>query len=240
MRAELNARYKTATLGVLWFILNPLILMLILVTVFGRFIKLGIPNYPVFMLAALLPWTYFHMGVSNAGTSLPRASGLVKRVYIPRAFIPLSAVLASLVHFLISLALLLVLMIAVGVPVTGSVLLIAPVLVLQTALIAGVGLLIASLNVFYRDIEHALAPALMCLFYVTPIFYPMSYVPEAWRGLYALNPLVGIIETFRCALIDGTAPPLHLLVRAALVSLALLVLGAAVFRRGEPYFDDYV
>ena len=238
--AELNARYKTATLGVLWFVLNPLVLMLILVVVFGRFIKLGIENYPVFVLAALLPWTYFQMGVTNAGTSIPRASGLVKRVRIPRAFIPLSAVVASLVHFLISLTLLVVLMIALGVPLTRYLLFIPPVIVLQTALIAGVGLLLASLNVFYRDIEHALAPSLIGLFYATPIFYPLSYVPAPWRSWYILNPMVGIIETYRCTLIGATAPPADVLVSAALTSLALLAIGTVVFHRGEPYFDDYV
>lgn len=240
MLAELNARYKTATLGVLWFVLNPLVLMLILVVVFGRFIKLGIENYPVFVLSALLPWTYFQMGVTNATTSIPRASGLVKRVSIPRAFIPLSAVVASLVHFLVSLALLVILMIVLDLPMTGYLLLIPPVIVLQTALIAGVGLLGASLNVFYRDVEHALAPSLIGLFYVTPIFYPLSYVPAAWRSWYVLNPMVGVIETYRCTLIGGTAPPTDALVSAALMSLALLIIGTVVFHKGERYFDDYV
>ena len=238
--AELNARYKTAALGVLWFVLNPLILMLILVAVFSRFIRLGIENYPVFVLSALLPWTYFQMGVTNGGTSIPRASGLVKRVYIPRAFIPLSAVLASLVHFLISLVLLVVFMLAVGVPLSGDLFWIPPVIVLQTLLIAGVALLVASLNVFYRDVEHVLTPALMCLFYGTPIFYPLSFVPEAWRSVYILNPMVGVIETYRCTLVEHTAPPADVLASAAVTSLALLVIGTAVFLRGEPYFDDYV
>ncbi|MGH7899783.1 MAG: ABC transporter permease [Candidatus Binatia bacterium] len=238
--AELTARYKTATLGVLWFVLNPLLLMLILVVVFDHFIKLNIENYPVFVLSALLPWTYFQMGVSNAASSIPRASGLVKRVWIPRALIPLSAVLASLVHFLISLVLLFALMIAVDLPLTGYALLIPVAVVLQTALIAGIALLISSLNVFYRDVEHVLPPALIGLFYVTPIFYPLSYVPPAWRDWYIVNPMVGIIEIYRRTLLESALPSADLLEAAAIGSLVVLVLGVAVFRRSEPYFDDYV
>ena len=238
--AELTARYKTATLGVLWFILNPLLLMLILAVVFGRFIRLGIPNYPVFVLSALLPWTFFQMGVTNAGTSIPRASGLVKRVRIPRVFIPLSAVLASLVHFLISLSLLFALMIVLGVPLTRYVLLIPAVIVMQTVFVAGTSLLVASLNVFYRDVEHVLAPALVRLFYVTPIFYPLSYVPPAWHDWYILNPMVGIVETYRRTLIDGSFPAAELLRASAITSVVILAIGIVVFHKSEPYFDDYV
>jgi len=238
--AELTARYKTATLGVLWSILNPLLLMLILVVVFGHFVRLGIENYPIFVLSALLPWSFFQTSVVNATGSLPRASGLVKRVRIPRAFIPLSAILASLVHFLISLGLLFMLMLALGVPLTATVLLIPPVIVLQAVLLVGVSLLVSSLNVFYRDIEYILAPALSGLFYLTPIFYPLSYVPPAWRGWYALNPMVGIIEAYRRMLIDGSFPAPRLLATSAMTSLAILVVGTAVFHWAEPYFDDYV
>jgi ABC-type polysaccharide/polyol phosphate export permease len=238
--AELTARYKTTTLGVLWFILNPLLLMLILVAVFDHFIQLKIANYPVFVFSALLPWTFFQMGVENAGTSIPRASGLVKRVRVPRAFIPISAVLASLVHFLISLVILFALMVALNVPMTVNVVWLPAVIFVQTVLVLGISLLVASLNVFYRDVEHVLSPALLGLFYLTPVFYPLSYVPPAWLRWYILNPMVGIVATYRRTLVDGALPPWRALATSALTSLVLLVIGALVFRRVEPYFDDYV
>lgn len=240
VRSELTARYKTTTLGILWFILNPILTMLILVIVFQRLIRLDIENYPIFVLSALLPWTFFQMSLSHAATAIPRAAGLVKRVRVPRAFIPLSAVLASLVHFLISLVLLLVWMAVLGAPFTRHLLLLPVLIAVQLVFVSGAALLVSSLAVPYRDVEYALEPALRVLFYLTPTFYPLSYVPPRWLDWYLLNPMAGIVESYRQTILHGALPSPSVLLIAAATSLATLVLGIVAFRRLEPNFDDHV
>lgn len=238
--AELTARYKTTAFGILWFIVNPMVMMGILVMIFGQVVHLSIPNYPAFVLSALLPWTFFQMGVNNAAGSLSRASGLVKRVRIPREFVPLSAVMAGLIHFLISLVLLFVLMAFMKVRVSPFVMFLPIVIAIELAFLTGAGLLIASLNVLYRDIEYVLSPALQALFYFTPVFYPISYVPQRWLRWYLLNPMAGIIELYRNVLVAGWPASRLVLQMAVITSLITLVAGVLVFRRLEPHFDDYI
>ncbi len=240
VRAELTARYKTTTLGILWFVLNPLFTMLILVVVFERLIRLNIENYPVFVLSALLPWTFFQMGLVNASSSISRSAGLVKRVRVPRMFIPLSAVLASLVHFLMSLVVLFALMAALRAPVTRTVLWLPAVILVQLVFLVGASLLLSSVAVVYRDVEYALEPALRALFYLTPSFYPLSYVPQRWLRWYLLNPMAGLVETYREILLHGTLPATIVLVMPVITSAAMLALGFVVFQRTEAHFDDHV
>ncbi len=238
--AELTARYKTTALGILWFVLNPVLSMVIMIVVFRLFIDLNIPNYPVFVLSALLPWTFFQMGLSNASGSIPRSSSLVKKVLIPRAFIPMAAIVASLVHFLISLSVLFLLMAATRAPFTLYILWLPAVIVLQMFFLAGAGLLTASLNVFYRDIEYVMDPLMRAMFYLTPSFYPLSWVPKRFLTLYLLNPMAGIIEIYRQTLTEGAFPGLKLLGITSVASLAMLIVGVIVFTRCEPYFDDFI
>ena len=238
--AELTARYKTTALGILWFIVNPIVMMGILVIVFGNMVHLSIPNYPAFVLCALLPWTFFQTAISNAAGSLSRALGLVKRVRIPREFIPLSALIAALVHFLISLGLLFVIMWFTRVRVSPFVFLLPVIVTIQMVFLVGACLLVASLNVLYRDLEHILAPALQALFYFTPTFYPLSYVPKQWLRWYLVNPMAGIIELYRNVLVAGWPASALVLEMALGTSLITLVLGIFVFSRLELHFDDYI
>jgi len=238
--AELTARYKTTALGILWFIVNPMVMMGILVMIFGRVVHLAIENYPAFVLSALLPWTFFSMSVTNAAGSLSRASGLVKRVRIPREFVPLSALMAGLVHFLISLLMLFALMAFMRVRISPLIVFLPVVISLQLAFLTGASLLIASLNVLYRDIEHILSPALQALFYFTPTFYPLSYVPKQWLRWYLLNPMAGIIELYRNTLVAGWPASMMVVQMAVITSLITLAAGVLVFRRLEPHFDDHI
>src|ERR1700732_3017327 len=150
--AQLTARYKTTVFGIVWFIVNPMVLMGILVLIFGRVVHLSIRDYPSFVLSALLPWTFFQMGLTNAAGSLSRASGLVKRVRIPREFVPLSALMAGLVYFLISLLIVFALLAFMKVRVSPFIPFLPVVIALQMAFLTGACLLIASLNVVYRDV----------------------------------------------------------------------------------------
>jgi len=240
VRAELSARYKTTAFGIVWFIANPMVLMGILVLIFSRVVHLGIPNYPAFVLSALLPWTFFQMGLNNAAGSLTRAAGLVKRVRIPREFVPLSALMAELVHFLISLILLFVVMWFLRARISPWIVFLPLVMVIQLVFMTGAGLLMASLNVLYRDVEHMLSPALQALFYFTPTFYPLSYVPQGWLRWYLLNPMAGIIELYRNVLLAGWPPSILVVKMAAITSLVVLTIGILVFRRLDPLFDDYM
>ncbi|HYA35923.1 MAG TPA: ABC transporter permease [Candidatus Binataceae bacterium] len=238
--SELAARYKSTVLGLLWFIVNPLLMMAILIIVFSRVIRLDIPHYPLFVLTALLPWTFFQMGINNASSSLSRSSGLVKRVRIPREFVPLAAVAASLVHFLVSLALLFLAIAISGVELSWRMAALPLAIILQTAFLSGAALLTSSLNVFYRDVEHLLGPVVQALFYLTPTFYPISYVPHRWLLLYLMNPMAGIVQTYRTILFGGTAQSAIALAMALVTSVAMLAAGVATFRKLEPWFDDYL
>jgi len=238
--SELTARYKSTALGLLWFIVQPLLMMTILIIVFSRVIRLDIPHYPLFVLTALLPWTFFQMGINNASSSLSRASGLVKRVRIPRGFVPLAAVAASLVHFIVSLILLFGVIAVSGADLSWRMAWLPAAIILQTVFLSGAALLTSSLNVFYRDVEHLLGPVVQALFYLTPTFYPISYVPRRWMLLYLMNPMAGIVETYRTVLLGGTAQSAIALAMALATSAAMLAAGVATFRRLEPWFDDYL
>jgi lipopolysaccharide transport system permease protein len=240
VRTDLAVRYKTTGLGALWFLLNPLLMAGILTLVFQHVVRLDIPRYPVFVLAALLPWTFFQMGLGNAATSVTRAAALVKRSSVPRVLLPLSAIGASLVHFGLSLLILFGVMLVLGTPFTGYLLLLPLAILLQLACLTGLGLLTAGLNVVYRDVEHVLAIALRLGFYLTPSFYPVAYVPSGWRDLYLLNPTAAIIEIYRRTLAEGGPVPVRVWASTAVTSLALLLLGGWLFRRLEPRFDDHV
>lgn len=240
VRADLSARYKTTAFGILWFIANPMVLMGILVLIFGRVVHLSIPNYPAFVLSGLLPWTFFQMGLSNAAGSLSRAAGLVKRVRIPREFLPLSTLISGMVHFLISLLMLFAVMWFLKARISPWIVFLPAVMVIQLIFMTGAGLLMAALNVLYRDVEQMLTPALQALFYITPTFYPLSYVPQEWLRWYLINPMAGIIELYRNVLLAGW-PASMLVVKMSIVgSLVVLIIGILVFRRLDPYLDDYM
>jgi ABC-type polysaccharide/polyol phosphate export permease len=238
--AELTARYKTTAFGILWFIVNPMVMMGIMVMIFGKVVHLTIENYPAFVLSALLPWTFFQMGLMNAASSLSRSAGLVKRVRIPREFVPLSTIIAALVHFLISLLMLFGLMWFMRVRFSPFLVFLPIIIAIQLVFLTGASLLVASLNVLYRDIEHILSPALQALFYFTPTFYPLSYVPKQWLRWYLLNPMAGIIELYRNAIMAGYPASALVLKMAIVTSVITLLLGVMVFRRLELHFDDYM
>jgi len=238
--AELTARYRSAALGLLWFVLTPLVLMIVLTIVFEYVIDLGVPDYPVFVLSALLPFTFIQVALLNCSTSISRSPGLIKRAHIPRIYLPLAAVGANLVHFVISLVLLFPLMVAMGVPLTPALLLLPLAIGLAVAVVTGAGLLAGALNVAHRDVELILSAGMRVLFYLTPIFYPLSAVPEQWQPFYCLNPVVGVIEMHRTLLLDGSLPPAWLMGITVASTAVLLVVGVVVFVRRQPDFEDYL
>jgi lipopolysaccharide transport system permease protein len=241
MWRDVKVRYKQTLLGAAWAVIQPLFAMAIFTLFFGRLAGVpsdGIP-YAIFVYAGLLPWMFFSNAVTNSGNSLVGSSNLISKVYFPRMIIPAAAVGAGLIDFAIALLILVVLMIYYGVAVTLHVLMF-PVLVALTMLLAlGVGMLMSGLNVKYRDVRHALPFVIQLWMFATPIVYPASLVPAKWRLAYALNPLTGIIEGYRCSLFRMDFD-WALVATSAGITLAILIFSAYSFRRMEKSFADAV
>lgn len=239
---DLKVRYKQTVLGVAWAIIQPLFTMLIFTLFFGRLA--GVPSdgvpYPVFVYAGLLLWTFFSNAVTASGNSLVGNSNLLSKVYFPRLFIPSATVGAALVDLSIAFVILVGLMIYYSVAVTWSILML-PVLVLLTTLLAvAIGTWLSALNVKYRDIRFALPFLIQVWMFVSPIIYPPSFVPEKWRWLLALNPLTGIIDSFRVSLFGHQQFNWGMLAVSTVMTLALLAYSAYVFWRMEENFADIV
>lgn len=240
---DIKVRYKQTALGATWAIIQPFFTMVVFSLFFGHLAKMpsdSIP-YPLFSFAALVPWTFFANGLSQSSNSLVGNARLVSKVYFPRLVIPLSSVLAGLLDFAIAFVVLIGMMAFYGVYPSLLPLCALPFLLLLALITAtGVGLWLSAMNVHYRDIRYAIPFLIQVWMFSTPVAYPSSLLHEPWRTLYGLNPMVGVVEGFRWALLGAnTAPGLIVLV-STLVSLALLVSGAFYFRRMEKSFADVV
>ncbi len=239
---DVKIRYKQAALGVAWAVLQPFFTMVIFSVIFGSLVNLssdGIP-YPVFSYVALLPWQFFAGSLSRAGTSLVANRNLLTKVYFPRLVIPFSAIGASLVDFAIAFVILLGLMLFYHITPTWAVVTL-PLFILLAALTAlAVGLWLSALNVQYRDFEHAIPFIVQAWMYASPVVYSVQVVPQGiGRILYGLNPMAGVIQGFRWALVGG-APPDALLLVSSLAVILLLLTGLSYFRRMEESFADIV
>lgn len=239
---EIKARYKQTVLGASWAVLQPLALMVIFTVVFSYFTRLpsdGIP-YPLFAYAALLPWTFFAGSLARGVGSLVANQALVRKIYFPREIMPLAAVAAGFVDFAIAAVLFIGMFIYYGVPLTGNALFLVPILVIQVTFVLGIVLLLAPLNVFYRDIGHVLPLLIQVWMFASPIIYPLSMVPERFRGIYALNPMVGIIDGYRKTLIQGLPPDFAALQSAAVVAAVCFLGGIVLFKRLEFKLADVI
>lgn len=239
---DIKVRYKQTVLGVAWAILQPFMTMVVFSIFFGRLAKVpsdGMP-YPVFAFCALLPWQLFANALTASGNSLVANQQLITKVYFPRLIIPISAVLAGLVDFGISFLVLIGMMFYYGIVPTAAVLALPLLILLAIATALAVGLWLSALNVQYRDVRYTIPFLTQFWLFATPIAYPSSLVPEALRTLYGLNPMVGVVEGFRWALLgktDGIGP---LVIVCALVVVILLFGGLVYFRRMERTFADIV
>jgi lipopolysaccharide transport system permease protein len=240
---DIVVRYKQTAIGVAWALIQPLLLMVILTFVFGRLAKLpsdGIP-YSLLVLCGLLPWFFFSQAFSSASSSLIGNANMVSRIYFPRMLIPLSAVAVCLVDFAITFGLLIVYALMSGVLPDWRVIALPGFLLLAISTAVGAGLWIAALNVKYRDFRYVVPYLVQIGMYVSPVGFSSVLVPEKWRIVYALNPMVGVIDGFRWSLLGGRTelflPGLFL---SVLLSLGLLVSGIAYFRKTERHFADLI
>lgn len=239
---DIKVRYKQTALGAAWAVLQPVLTMVVFSIFFGNLA--GIPSgevpYPVFAYTALVPWTFFANAVTQASNSLVQQEAILTKVYFPRIIVPLAAVLAGLVDFAIAFVVLVGMLFAYGIVPTAAVITL-PLLVIFAALTAfAVGLWLSGLNVRYRDVRYTLPFIVQVWLFASPVAYPSSLVPEAWQPLYGLNPMVGVIDGFRWALLGDVAAPGASFYVSILMVIAILVGGLAYFRHMERSFADAV
>jgi lipopolysaccharide transport system permease protein len=239
---DVKVRYKQTIFGGLWAVIQPLFTMVIFSIFFGRLA--GVPSdglpYPLFSFAALVPWHFFQQGVTQASESLVSNARLVTKVYFPRLSIPTAAVLAGLVDFGVAFVVLLIMMAIYGIAPPIQVLTLPLFLLLACVTALGVGLWLAGLNAKFRDVRYTVAFLVQAWLFLTPVAYPSSLLDEPWRTVYALNPMVGVVEGFRWGLLGSGEAPSQLVLVSSVVAIALLIGGAFFFRRLERTFADIV
>jgi lipopolysaccharide transport system permease protein len=239
---DVKIRYKQTIIGAAWAILQPLLTLIVFSLIFGRVAKIPSDNlpYPVFMLSALLPWNLFASSLARGGDSVVNNAGLLSKVYFPRLILPIAAILSPLLDFAMAFVVLIVLMIWYGiVPNIGVVTLPLFVgLAMLTAL--GVGMVLAAMNARYRDVGYAVPFLVQLWMFVSPVTYPVSMIPERWRFVYSLNPMAGVVEGFRWALLSKQSPDFGVIAISAATVVVLLVPALAFFRQTERTFADIV
>jgi lipopolysaccharide transport system permease protein len=240
---DIKVRYKQTALGATWAIIQPFFTMVVFSIFFGHLAKVpsdGIP-YPLFSFAALVPWTFFANGLSQSSNSLVGSGTLITKVYFPRLIIPLAAVFSGIVDFVLAFVVLLGMMVYYGLmPTTINVLWLPLFLLLALTTSLGVGLWLSALNVEYRDVRYIVPFITQFWMLATPIGYPSSLLQQPWRTLYGLNPMVGVAEGFRWALLGTNTAPGPIIAVSSAASILILVTGAFYFRRMEKTFADIV
>jgi len=239
---DIKVRYKQSVLGVAWVLLKPLATMAIFTVIFGRIAKLpsdGAP-YPVFVLAGLVPWSFFASALGDSTMSVVSGGRLISKVYFPRIIVPMGAALSQMVDLVISFALLLIVMAAYGVHPGMKAAWVPLLFIFTTVAALGPGLLFSALFVKYRDVGHLIPFVVQIWMYVTPVIYPAGFVPEGYRWVLYLNPMTGVVETFRACLLPGKPFDLGLILASGCVSVTMFAVGAYYFRRVERGFADVI
>ncbi|MGE0887179.1 MAG: ABC transporter permease [Blastocatellales bacterium] len=239
---DIKIRYKQTALGAAWAIIQPFFTMVVFTLFFGKLAKMpsdGIP-YPIFCYAALVPWTFFATGLTQSSNSLVGSSNLLTKVYFPRLIIPLATIFSGVVDFLLAFGILLLMMLYYGVPITLKILWFPVFLLLALIISLGVGLWLSALNVQYRDVRYVVPFITQFWMLATPIAYPTSLLNEPWRTIYGLNPMAGVIEGFRWALLGSRISVGPMLFVSSMAALFILIGGAFYFRKMEKTFADIV
>lgn len=241
---DLKVRYKNSVLGVLWSLMNPLLMMIVFTVVFTVMAPVGSSaseNFPVFVLCGLLPWNFFAASVIGSTASIVSSAALVKKVYFPREVLPLATVLAEMVNFMIALIVLFGMIFLFGVPLTVWIVYLPFVILIQLLFTLGISFFLAAINVFYRDTKQIIDVLMLAWFFMTPIFYPIDILPrsydlfgfslDVWRLVPILNPMASLIATYRVILYSGAPPALDFLARTTVTALVIFVAGWWFFNR---------
>jgi lipopolysaccharide transport system permease protein len=239
---ELKVRYQQTLLGAAWAIIQPLMQMVVFTFIFGGIARMtseGIP-YPIFSYTALLPWGLFAKSLTDAGRSMVMNRNMITKIYFPRLIIPMASVFSGLVDFAIAFVILLGLMIYYHITPTQAIWLLPVFMLLAIVAALGVGLWLSAMNVQYRDVGHVLPFLTQFWMFVTPVIYPASRIPAKWQLLYSLNPMTGVVEGFRWALLGTSGAPTSMMAVSAAISVILLIGGLFYFRRMERTFADMI
>ncbi|HMR63191.1 MAG TPA: ABC transporter permease [Anaerolineae bacterium] len=239
---DIKIRYKQTVMGISWAIIQPVFTMVIFSLFFGQLAGVpsdGIP-YPIFSFAALVPWTFFANALNLASNSLVNSADMIKKIYFPRLTLPMATVLAGILDFAVAFIVLLGLMIFYGMTPTLNVVWLPLLLLLALVTSLGVSLWLSAMNVQFRDVRYTIPFLTQAWLFATPIAYPSSLLSEPWRTLYAINPMVGVVEGFRWALLGTDTAPGPMVIVSAMVAIGILVSGAFFFRRMEKTFADVV
>jgi ABC-type polysaccharide/polyol phosphate export permease len=237
---ELRVRYKRSVLGFIWALLNPLLMMLVMTVVFGSLLRFSLPHYSIFLLSMLLPWTFFSQSLAYSVESIVGNGELLKKVRVARLVFPVAALISNIINFFFSVIPLLLLIVAMRFPIHWTwVYLPVPMLGLFLFTL-GAAFFFATLNVFYRDVSHIVQVILQVWFYVSPVLYSLDFVPQRYRWLFRLNPLLYMLNGFRLSIYYGLLPSVPSMVLSLGFGLISLVIGYAVFRHYEKSFVYYV
>jgi len=237
---DIKVKYKQTVLGGLWAIIRPFFMMVVFTLFFGKLAQIpsdGIP-YPIFSYTAMVAWMYFATSIADSANSLIGEANLISKVYFPRVIVPLSPVLAGLLDFFIAFLVLIGMMIYYHIYPNMMIVLLPLLMLLMVLTASGVGMFLAALNAKYRDIRYTIPFIIQLWLFASPVVYPASMVPEKYRFLYALNPMVGVIEGFRSVLLGTVAFPTRMIAISALVSVVLFIFGLFYFKQMERYFAD--
>jgi len=239
---DLKVRYKQTALGVIWAVLQPFLTMVVFTIFFGNLAKIqsdGVP-YPIFSFAALLPWQFFANSVTNSSNSLVNNSGLITKIYFPRLAMPLSSILGGLVDFAVAFIVFVCMMIYYDIKPTLAILSLPLFILLAVATSFAISLWLSAINVKYRDVRYTIPFLTQLWLFLTPIAYPSSLVPEKWRVIYGLNPMAGVVEGFRWALLGQTGQDWALITASIVIVIVLLIGGLIYFKRMERTFADII
>lgn len=242
MHREITSRYRQSFLGIAWAFLKPMATVAIFTFVFSIIAKLpsGQYSYPLFVLSGFLPWTFFSVSVATGISSLTSQTDLITKIYFPREILPLASMAASALDFLITLLFLITLMIYSHVELSWNILFAIPILAIEILWTVGIMLFMSLINVWYRDITHFAVLMLQLWMYLTPVVYPFNMVPESYRILMWLNPMVGIVEGFRSAVIRAESPDAGMLLTSLVISLLVFFVGYGVFKKNEFRLADTI
>ena len=239
---DVKVRYKQTVMGASWAIIQPLFTMVIFSLFFGELAKLpsdGLP-YPIFNFAALVPWTFFANALTHGSNSLVVSADLLKKIYFPRLTMPIATVVAGLVDFVLAFGVLLIMMLYYGITPTANVVWLPLFLLLALVTALGASLWFSTMNIQFRDVRYIVPFLVQAWFFTTPIAYPSSLLEEPWRSLYGINPMAGVVEGFRWALLGTDTAPGPITIVSSFMALMLLASGAFYFRRMEKTFADVV
>ena len=237
---DFKIRYRNMALGFLWSLINPLVMVGILTFVFTMMFPGRQRALPVFLLVAIIPYNFLSISLSGSTTSIIDNTSLVKRVVFPRQILPMAIILSNLIHFFIQSGILIIFILAFHIAPNIYWFSLPIFFAIQLVFIAGICMMCAALDVYYRDVRYIVESGLTVFFWLSPVLYPISYVPEKFLNIYLLNPMAGLITCYRDIILEGKLPDLFIIQRALIAAIAFFVLGAVIFWRCERNFSDLI